>query len=387
MEHPHIRGLSEWRPLARGGRAAVWEARQLSLGRLVAVKVYQSDLDEGGRRRFLREAAAVGRLSNHPGVVTLHDAGTLPDDRPYLIMELYPGGSLARWLKPANRPSEEGVRQVGLQIADALAAVHARDVLHRDVKPANILIDRFGNPALADFGLAVMASADAAVTDGLGMTPAYAPPEAFETLPATQAGDVFSLAATLYALIAGSAPRSVNCTGLEQMIEAANKPIGPIPWVSWCLMDVLMTGLSNDPAARPTAACFRDQLAHVPVAQTSVRELLVRAADDRSRLLPRRPPAVPVHSTASNGPGVAVAVRAADPQPAPDQVVDPETADDVEDAAQAALALAAALLAVVASGTVWATSDPDSSGVFPPRPQSATPGGLRRARFVTSLRR
>ena len=227
MEHPCIRGLSEWRPLARGGRAAVWQARQLSLGRLVAVKVYQSDLDEGGRRRFLREAAAVGMLSNHPGVVTLHDAGTLPDDRPYLIMELYPGGSLARWLKPANRPSEEGVRQVGVQIADALAAVHARDVLHRDVKPANILIDRFGNPALADFGLAVMASADAAVTDGLGMTPAYAPPEAFETLPATEAGDVFSLAATLYALIAGSPPRSVNCTGLEQMIEAANKPIRP----------------------------------------------------------------------------------------------------------------------------------------------------------------
>ena len=269
MEHPHIRGLSEWRPLARGGRAAVWQARQLSLGRLVAVKVYQSDLDEGGRRRFLREAAAVGMLSNHPGVVTLHDAGTLPDDRPYLIMELYPGGSLARWLKPANRPSEEGVRQVGVQIADALAAVHARDVLHRDVKPANILIDRFGNPALADFGLAVMASADAAVTDGLGMTPAYAPPEAFETLPATEAGDVFSLAATLYALIAGSPPRSVNCTGLEQMIEAANEPIGPIPWVSWCLMDVLMTALSNDPAARPTAAGFRDQLAHVPVAQIS----------------------------------------------------------------------------------------------------------------------
>ena len=105
MEHPHIRGLSEWRPLARSGLAVVWEARQLSLSRLVAVKVYQSELDESDRDRFLREAAAAGRLSDHPGVVTVHDAGILSDDRPYLIMELYPGGSLTQWLKPENRPS------------------------------------------------------------------------------------------------------------------------------------------------------------------------------------------------------------------------------------------------------------------------------------------
>ena len=93
----------------------VWQARQLSLDRLVAVKVYQRGLDEGDRRRFLREAAAAGRLSNHPGIVTAHDAGMLPDDRPYLMMELCPGGSLTRWLKPDNRPSEERVRQVGVR--------------------------------------------------------------------------------------------------------------------------------------------------------------------------------------------------------------------------------------------------------------------------------
>ena len=265
----------------------VWEARQLSLGRLVAVKVYQSELDKGARRRFLREAAAAGRLSNHPGVVTVHDAGILPDGRPYLIMDLHPGGSLSQWLKPENRPSEERVRQVGVRIADALAAAHACGVLHRDVKPANILIDSYGNPALADFGLAAVAGAETTVTDALGVTPAYAPPEAFGTQPATESGDVFSLAATLYALIAGSPPRRVgaDCVALEQMIEAAKRPIGPIPWVNWFLMDVLMAALSNDPAARPTAAKFRDQLAHVPVAQVSKRGLLVGAADGTSSLL------------------------------------------------------------------------------------------------------
>jgi serine/threonine protein kinase len=87
MEHPRILGLSEWRQLARGGLAVVWEARQLSLNRLVAVKVYQRELDESGRRHFLREATAAGRLSDHPGIVSVYDAGVLVDGRPYLIME------------------------------------------------------------------------------------------------------------------------------------------------------------------------------------------------------------------------------------------------------------------------------------------------------------
>ena len=102
VDHPEIRGLSEWRPLARGGFAVVWKARQLSLDREVAVKVYERELDEGYRRRFLREAAAA-RLSDHPGIVTVHDAGVLPDDRPYLIMDLWSGGSLSQWLKPDNQ--------------------------------------------------------------------------------------------------------------------------------------------------------------------------------------------------------------------------------------------------------------------------------------------
>ena len=148
------------------GPSVIWGARQLTLDRLVAVKVYQRELDEDDRRRFLREAAAA-RLSNHPGIVTAHDAGILPDDRPYLIMDLCSGGSLTEWLKPENRPSEERVRQVGVRIADALAAVHAGGVLHRDVKPANILIDSFGNPGLADFGLAAVAGAETTAADAV----------------------------------------------------------------------------------------------------------------------------------------------------------------------------------------------------------------------------
>src|SRR3954453_13919282 len=119
---PQIEGLSEWRPLARGGLAVVWEARQLSSDRLVAVKVCERQPHEADRHHVAREAATARLLSGHPGIVTTHFAGTLPDGRQYLVMDLCPGGSLTSWLRPENRPSEGRVRQVGLQVADALTA-------------------------------------------------------------------------------------------------------------------------------------------------------------------------------------------------------------------------------------------------------------------------
>ena len=183
MEHPDIPGVSEWRPLARGGLAVVWQARQLSLDRLVAVKVYQCEVDEGDAAPFPARGRSRRPLSNHPSIVSAYDAGILPDDRPYLMMELCPGGSLTRWLKAENRPSEERVRQVGVEIADALAAAHACGVLHRDVKPANILIDSYSNPRLADFGVAAVEGAEADAAEALGVTPTYAPPEAFRLQP------------------------------------------------------------------------------------------------------------------------------------------------------------------------------------------------------------
>ena len=373
MEHPRVHGLSEWRPLARGGRSVVWAARQLSLDRLVAVKVYQRELDEGDRRRFLREAAAA-RLSDHPGIVTAHDAGILPDDRPYLIMDLCSGGSLTQWLKPENRPSEERVRQVGVRIADALAAVHACGVLHRDVKPANILIDSFGNPGLADFGLAAVAGAETTAADAVCVTSAYAPPEAFGMHPATESGDVFSLAATLYALLAGRPPRNVGAApvALEQTVEVAKRPIGPIPGVNRYLpipgvnrylMDVLMTALSNDPVDRPTAARFRDQLANVPATSISKRGALVGAGEDTSSVFPREGSLVPGHSAISNSHSIAVTAGTADSQRAPGQVASAEAPRRRGKRRVVIPALAAALVTVIAPTTAWLISEPAPSAL------------------------
>src|SRR5215208_4788062 len=206
---PQIPGLAEWRPLAQGGFSIVWQARQESLNRLVAVKVDQRKLtSETERRRFLREAGAAGRLSGHPGIVTVHDAGILEDDQPYLVMELCPGGSLSKWLKPENRKSQDRVRDVGVRIADALATAHARGVLHRDVKPANILINAYDHPGLADFGLAAVPEPGSEIAATLeALTPAYAPREVIYGEAPTEASDVYSLAATLYALLCGKAPR------------------------------------------------------------------------------------------------------------------------------------------------------------------------------------
>ena len=297
---PQLEGLTDWRPLARGGFAIVWEARQESLNRLVAVKIITRKLDNPEERdRFLRESGAAGRMSSHPGIVTVHDAGLLDDDRPYLVMELCTGGSLTRRLDPENRPSQEWVRDLGVRIADALAAAHAQGVLHRDVKPANVLIDAYGHAGLADFGLAVM-------TDGMdlderleALTPAYAPPEAFAPHTPTTSGDVYSLAATLYALLCGHAPRAVDpgdadpdLTAAQVVMAHLDDPVERLPDVDPRLMDVLMQALDDDPARRPSAARLRDALEALPLGAPTAAALAPQL-DEPVGTPPTAPPAPP----------------------------------------------------------------------------------------------
>jgi Protein kinase domain len=257
--------MADWRAIARGGFAIVWEARQESLNRLVAVKVDERKLDtEAEQRRFLREAGAAGRMSGHPGIVTVHDAGLLSDDRPFLVMELCPGGSLTRWMTKDPRPSQRRVREVGVRIADALAAAHLLGVLHRDVKPANILIDAYNNAGLADFGLAALIDPDQPLSETVeAITPAYAPPEVFAKKPVTEYADVYSLAATLYAVLNGHAPRwseTMEFPSIPEMVKRQKTPIKRIPGVDKAFMDVLLNAMADNPEDRPTAAQFRDQL-------------------------------------------------------------------------------------------------------------------------------
>ena len=306
---PQIPGLTDWRALARGGFATVWVARQESLDRLVAVKVDQRKLDfDFEQRRFLREVGAVGRMSGHPGIVTVHDAGILTDDRPYLVMELCEGGSLTKWVKAEKRPSAKQVQEVGVRIADALVATHARGVLHRDVKPANILIDSYGHAGLADFGLAALPDPGMELSETFeAITPAYAPPEVFDRKPPTEASDVFSLAATLYALLAGHPPRwpDNGMPSVADMLARRDQPIERIPGVDDSLMNVLLGALATDPADRPTAAKFRDQLSDLhlepppPQARRAAAPLPALAGAELDEL--REPTSDPWHQGKRSG--------------------------------------------------------------------------------------
>ncbi|GAB1818330.1 serine/threonine-protein kinase [Herbidospora sp. RD11066] len=265
---PLVQGYEVSGILGQGGFGIVYRARQLAVGREVALKIDNRVLvNDRDRRRFMREVTSAGALSGHPNVADVYDAGVLGDGRPFMVLELCPGGSLADRLKNQGPYSVREVRDIGIKISDAVAAAHANGVLHRDIKPANILINAYGHVALSDFGLATMPSkgegAELSVTRE-SLTPAYAPPEAFELVEPTAQGDVYSLAATFYALLNGRPPRfpANGVANIAVIMALHRQPVPDVPGVPQGLLDVLRHALVTDPTQRTqTAAELRDALA------------------------------------------------------------------------------------------------------------------------------
>ena len=264
---PDIPGHRVGGVLGAGGFATVYRCWQLAVSREVAVKVDNRVLlTERDRRRFIREVTAAGRLSGHPHVIDVYDAGTLEDGRPFLVMELCPAGSLNDALRRNGPMPPAQVRDIGIRLADALAAAHASGVLHRDIKPANILVNRFGMVGLSDFGLASIVSAHGEQTASReALTPAFSSPETFRGEEPTVLADVYSLAATLYTLLSGRPPRFAadgRPPSFATIMTLHDKPVEDVPGTPPELMALLRAGLSPDPAARPqSAAALRDALA------------------------------------------------------------------------------------------------------------------------------
>jgi serine/threonine-protein kinase PknK len=202
---PTIAGFSDLTIIGHGATATVYRAMQDGFDRDVAIKVLHLDIsDRRAQKRFQRERSLNGRLSNHPNVVTVLDSGFVDGRHPYLVMEYLEAGSLADRLKQRG-PFELALSMhVGVRIAGALETAHRVGVLHRDVKPSNVLLSRFEEPALADFGIAAILEMEQSFTAAL--TPVHAAPELLEGAEPSPQTDVYALGSTLYTLLAGTAP-------------------------------------------------------------------------------------------------------------------------------------------------------------------------------------
>lgn len=250
--------------LGRGGMGAVWRAWDVRLEREVAVKELRlpEEIGEDERRvlhaRMEREARAAARLA-HPGVVRVHAQVTGDDGRPWIVMELVRGGSLADLLRERGSLPVRQAAAIGLQMLDALTAAHEQGIVHRDVKPANVLLE--GERAvLTDFGIAAL-EGDATLTrtGAILGTPAYMAPEQVRGAAATPASDLWSLGATLYAAVEGRAPFTGPNHGSIYLAIATEDY--PPPAHAGPLADVLTGLLKKDPDARLAAGTVRTMLA------------------------------------------------------------------------------------------------------------------------------
>ncbi|WP_433273931.1 protein kinase domain-containing protein [Actinosynnema sp. CS-041913] len=245
------------RRVGAGAMGVVWEALDERLGRTVALKELTPPTgadDSESVRRAAREARIAARV-RHPNAVTVHDV-VEDDGRPVIVMEYVP----ARTLADHGTLPPERVRHIGAQIAAALAAAHRAGVVHRDVKPGNILLADDGTAKITDFGIA-RAAGDVTVTRTglLAGTPAFLSPEAARGAQPGPAADVFSLGATLYAAVEGQPPFGDSDNAIALLHAVATGRFRP-PAQAGPLTDVLMDLLRTDPATRPTMAQAADRL-------------------------------------------------------------------------------------------------------------------------------
>jgi len=219
---PTIPGFEYLEVLGTGGFSDVYLYQQKLPRRRVAIKVLHVDaLNRQLRRQFVAEANLMAQLSSHPAIATIYAADISGEEHPYLVMEFCSGGSLGSVYRAKPLTTAE-VLNIGIRVASALESAHRAGIVHRDVKPANILLTDYGSPVLTDFGISIgddgvnestMFRGDVTVTTGgndsttLSLSVPWAPPEAFDDVPVSnERSDVYSLGATLFSLLEGRTP-------------------------------------------------------------------------------------------------------------------------------------------------------------------------------------
>lgn len=190
--------------IGHGGFGVVYKCRQPDLDRTVAVKVLTA-FDGHNAARFIREERAMGRLTGHPNIVNVLQVGATTGGHPFIVMPYYALGSLADRLHASGPLSHEDTLRIGVKIAGALEAAHRLSILHRDVKPANILLSGYGEPVLTDFGIAHFPGGFETAAGLVTGSPAYTAPEVLSGAHATVSSDIYGLGATLITALTGHA--------------------------------------------------------------------------------------------------------------------------------------------------------------------------------------
>ncbi|MGK2239136.1 MAG: serine/threonine-protein kinase PknK [Rhodococcus sp. (in: high G+C Gram-positive bacteria)] len=257
-------GFERVQEIGRGGFGIVYRCQEPALDRVVAVKVLTSGLDEQSRARFFREQKASGRLTGHPNIVEALHVGETASGKPFIVMPYYVQDSLAGKLRRQSSLSMAEVLRIGVKISGALASAHRFGVVHRDVKPGNILLTNYNEPALSDFGISHFIGSFETETGVVTGSPAFMAPEVASGAAANSAADVYGLGATLFAAITGHLvyERRSGEKLVAQFLRIAAESV-PDPRAYGIPDDVariLEEGLAGDPSARPSAEVFGRKL-------------------------------------------------------------------------------------------------------------------------------
>src|SRR3977135_4346958 len=243
-------GFDDVTEIGHGGFGVVYRCVQTSLDRTVAVKVLSSDLDPDNVDRFMREERAMGRLSGHPHIVQILEVGTTASGRPFIVMAYHAKDSLQAAIRKHGPLDRSEALSIGVKLAGALDAAHHVGTLHRDVKPANILLTDYGEPQLTDFGIARIAGGFQTATGVITGSPAFTAPEVLEGATPTELSDVYSLGATLFCALTGHAAYERR-SGEQVVAQFLRITSEPVP-------DLRNKGRPEDVAAASEEARARD---------------------------------------------------------------------------------------------------------------------------------
>ncbi|MBU3064356.1 protein kinase [Nocardia sp. NEAU-G5] len=266
-EELSVAGFADAEEIGRGGFGVVYRCAQTALDRTVAVKVLTTELDEDDGARFVREQQAMGRLTGHPNIVAVLQVGATASGRPFLVMPYHPLGSLDARIRGQGPLPTDTVLRIGVKIAGALETAHRLGIVHRDVKPGNILLTDYGEPSLTDFGIARISGGFQTTAGAVTGSPAFIAPEVLEGQAPTPAADVYGLGATLFCSLTGHAAfeRRSGENVVTQFLRITTQPVPDLreDGIAADASSVVATAMSRDPRERPSAAEFGEAIRQV----------------------------------------------------------------------------------------------------------------------------